>query len=401
VTQPHSKICVYCGEPALTGEEEPEHPIPAAIGSSLTVPNVCDPCNRWAGVHVDQPFLQDDWVLLHRAQHDIRDPRRPGRPVPHPLKHGTTDDGVRVTVDDEGRPHLGSRIVERPDGTARIIASTMEEAQRLLARFEQRAAEQGYRVERAGSGERQVRPVVNMGVMSDLHAWTRMGAKIALGIGSLAYDADWRLSPDADYLRRVMREGEDAGKVICPERVDDDHPFRRLVEPPEHAAFFLAGSQTKLAVVLFGALFFAVPVDSENRPTPRVAWRLDPRRPRASGQTTFDGLIERKLRYRTTAADDDEVPNAADDARRLVGHDVLEPTVRRGGARSRHRQLSPSASASVAGAWSPGTSRTLRSMPISIAWAIISLAPMTRPLLAASATAISTICRVSGSSDTR
>jgi hypothetical protein len=79
----------------------------------LTVRTVGDPCNLWASRNIDQPFLRDDWVRLHRAEHDVRDHRRrQARAVPHPFKRGFTDEGVLVTVDDEWRPHLGSKIIE-------------------------------------------------------------------------------------------------------------------------------------------------------------------------------------------------------------------------------------------------------------------------------------------------
>jgi hypothetical protein len=90
-------------------------------------------------------------------------------------------------------------------------------------------------------------PTMNIEVTTHLDAWTRMGAKIGLGVASEAYSADWRSSDDADYLRRLMRHGNDDGKLMIPERVDDAHVFTHFAEPPEHAVFFLGSGPTKLS----------------------------------------------------------------------------------------------------------------------------------------------------------
>lgn len=75
----------------LTGTQRPEHPIQAAIGSSWQVFTVCDPCQEWANVNVDQPFLDDDFILELRSRHDIRDQRHgAGRRVASPLSRGHT-----------------------------------------------------------------------------------------------------------------------------------------------------------------------------------------------------------------------------------------------------------------------------------------------------------------------
>jgi hypothetical protein len=40
-------------------------------------------------------------------------------------------------------------------------------------------------------------------------------------------------------------------------------------------------------VVLLGSVFVTIPVNTREKAAPRKAWRLDPRRPRADGETTL------------------------------------------------------------------------------------------------------------------
>ncbi|MFL5845291.1 MAG: HNH endonuclease [Solirubrobacteraceae bacterium] len=290
-----SEVCAYCGQPVLTGTERPEHPIPAALGSSFAVSTVCDACNEWANRHVDQPFLKDDWVLIHRADHDIRDDRRAtSRPVPHPLRSGTTKDGRRATLSEAGDLTLYPRVDHHGLETT-VQANSMEEAEAIIEQIRQRAARDGMSIE-VGSIRIETGPVdITMRVRMDLKAWMRMGAKIALGAASVAYPSEWRTGPDADYLRRLLRDGHDEGHVLFPEQVDDDHVFRQLVDEPEHAMWFLGQEPTKLMVVLFGGLLFAMPVHAAAAPIPKIAWRLDPRRPRANGEITWDEMLLRVI----------------------------------------------------------------------------------------------------------
>jgi hypothetical protein len=296
---PSGKICAYCGHRNLTGRERPEHPLPAAIGSSFIVDTVCDPCNEWAGVNVDQPFLAEDWLRIVWAEHNLRIPRRRGRGrVVSPLRRGFTSEGVRVTVDEQWKPHLGSLIKEDPEtGEVRILAGSEEEAERMLQRVRDRAAVEGKEARIQQWSATAVRPSVQIDINVDMTIWRRMAAKIALGCGSVAYPEAWRLSEPAHELRRHLREdvrneeGQPIGTLA--ERIDGTHVLRRLVEPPEHLICFLPGEPVRLAVVLFGQLLFGTEAIAAGYPRPALAWRLDPRTPSASVETSFDGLMFR------------------------------------------------------------------------------------------------------------
>jgi len=299
----HGSICAYCGEPVLTGFERPEHPVPRALGSSLEVFTACDPCNAWAGKEIDQPFLDDDWVRIHRSLHDVRDPDPArGRRIPSPLFDGFTDEGVRVTADAEGRPRLHGRIIESGD-MVRIVAGSQEHADRLRERVRRRAEAEGKAIEITEQGTSRVRPRITSNVSLDGVAWGRMAAKIALGVASAIYPEDWRASADADALRRQMRDehprsptGEPMGLV--PSRLDTEDHLRNLVMSPQHALWFsrFSDESTGLSVLLFGELIFGQRVDTTGRPVPNAAWRLDPSNAHQDGRTTFPELVDDAVR---------------------------------------------------------------------------------------------------------
>jgi hypothetical protein len=300
------RICAYCGEPVLTGAERPEHPLPRALGSSLMVFTACDPCNAWAGREVDQPFLDDDWLLIHRADHDVRDPRHPGRPIRHPLRRGFTEDygeRMEVRVDEGWKPHLGGRIIDKGNDEIQIVAGSQEQAEKLLRRVERDAAAEGKTVEMGEWEHSKGRPWININTRVNLGAWMRMAAKIALGVGSHIYDEGWRTSADAVELRRLMREcglrSDDGGPLgLFPMKLAKDDVLRRIADPPEHLIWFTRSSNgtTGIGVLLFGELIFGMPVDTAGRKLPPVAWALDPRRPDDDGETTWETVLLRAVR---------------------------------------------------------------------------------------------------------
>jgi hypothetical protein len=288
------EICAYCGEPVLTGEEKPEHPIPAALGSSFVVDTVCDPCNEWAGKKIDQPFLEDDWARVHRSQSGVVDPRRGrrGRPISSPILQGYTEDGDFISLDQDGKPRLRSRIDDLGDGRYQIRTDSMEEMERLKRRVERQT---GKKITDDDVTHSSSKPRISFRIGVDLLIWLREAAKIGLAVGSEVYPEEWRVGPDAARLREWLR-GEDAllpaGQPIglVPREVPGS-PIELLVDGGEHLLFFQpARGMTFLTIVLLGSVFVSIPVASSGGPAPRSAWRLDPERPKADGRTTLDML---------------------------------------------------------------------------------------------------------------
>jgi hypothetical protein len=313
------EVCVYCGKAVLTGSEKPEHPIPAALGSSLTVRTVCDPCNEARGKDVDQPFLKDALVRETRAMADQRDQRRgaKARRPSSPLLQGHTAEGDFVRFDHEtGRPVMGSRILDLGEGTKQIRAGSREEADRLLERERRKAEAEGKKLELESEEHDQSRPTIKVEIAVYPEAWRREAAKIALGVASAAFPEEWRTSPDAELLREWLdgrdRTSED-GKAppLVPQQIDMGI---RLAPGNEHLIFFKSGQEgvTWLAVALFGSLWFGVPVDSSGRAVPEDAWRLDWRKPTKDGQTTrnriFMDAAERVVREQNSDPPDPPGP---------------------------------------------------------------------------------------------
>lgn len=300
-------ICAYCAQPALRNDEKPEHAIPAALGASLIVDTVCDPCNGWAGKEVDQPFPEDDWVRLHRSQSGIVDPRRgrKSRPVSSPMMQGLTEEGDFVSLDADGTPTMRSRIVDLGDQKFQIRADSMEEMERLKRRIERKT---GKEITDETIRYFSSNPRINWRMSVNTLAWLRQAAKIALAVSSKVYPEQWRTGADASRLREWLN-GKDAlvpaGQEIglVPRQVAGT-PVERFVSGAEHLiSFQRAMGMMGLTIVFLGSVFVWLPVDTTDAPTPRIAWKLDPARPKANGETTFDLLlVEAAQRYLAEAS---------------------------------------------------------------------------------------------------
>lgn len=301
-----SELCAYCLTTVLIGNEKPEHPIPASLGASLTVPTVCDLCNKWAGREIDQPFLADQLLQAQRSLVDQRDPRRGRtRRIGSPLLRGHSVDGDFFTFDYETkRPVMGSRIVDLGNGRQQIRAGSVAEAERLMERVRKRAAAEGKEVKIEEEERGEARPTINARVMMRTDVWRREAAKIALAVGSFVYPPTWRLSEDAHRLREWMHNRDSSTEdgqapPLVPTHVE---PGSWITEGDEHLIFFMHLKDGVYACVcLFGSSYFAVPVDTTGMAVPQQAWRLDWRRPSKDGSTTWDGLLIDAVKRRIDA----------------------------------------------------------------------------------------------------
>jgi hypothetical protein len=300
-----SELCAYCLTAVLTGNEKPEHVIPASLGASLTVPTVCDACNEWAGREIDQPFLADSLLQAHRSLAGQRDPRRgkKARRVASPLLQGHTADGDFITVDPEtNRPVRRSQIVDFGEDRQQIRASSQEDAERLLERARKRAAAEGkeIKIEQEERGEFQPEITVNFSMHTDV--WRREAAKIGLAVGSLVYPPAWRLSADAHRLREWMHNRDSSTEdgqapPLVPSHIP---PGTLFAENDEHLLYFMrqGDDNAYVNVFLFGCSYFAVPVDTTGMRVPQQAWRLDWHKPSKDGSTTWNDLLNDAVKRR-------------------------------------------------------------------------------------------------------
>jgi hypothetical protein len=293
-------VCAYCGEPVLTGREKPEHPIPAALGSSLAVRTVCDPCNAMAGREIDQPLLADDVLKISRSLAQQVDPRRrQERTIPNPLLTGRTADGTVVYSDADGQPVVQRRVVNLGEGKQVLTASSEDEMGIMLREIDKRAARDGMRVLRGEQTRSRFQPEISVNISTNVLLWHRAAAKIALGVASHVYPEQWRVGDHAIRLRAWLRgrdplTADGLASGLLPTLLTG--PLGQMVARQEHALWFVechdeGGRRlVMLFVILFGQLGFGLPVDSTGALPPR-AWRLDSRRPKADGETTFDQLL--------------------------------------------------------------------------------------------------------------
>ncbi len=182
-------ICVYCGEPRLDGAQTPEHPIPRALGSSITVYTVCGGCNQRAGREVDRPWINEPLVLAARSRSGLRDR---GRPVRDPILDGVgRDEDGHVVVAEKGVPRYPGSIVWDGDQIT-IAAGTSERAAELLSRVKRDLAAEGSTVEGYTEERRSVRPQITKRLEASTSTGVRMGCKIALALAGEAFDHAWR-----------------------------------------------------------------------------------------------------------------------------------------------------------------------------------------------------------------
>lgn len=274
---PSTNICAYCGQPALTGSERPEHVLPKAINSRLTTYAVCDPCNGWAGKHIDQPWLDDAFVGHARFMHEIPDSR--GNILAYdPFLVGTADDGTRVALRRDGKPIALNSPVKRDDttGEVQILARNQEDYERLLAREIKKAETIGKTVTFGEARQVSQQPRLTVSHHHYPGRWERMAAKVALGLLAETQPPAWRLTASAEMLRERIHDLERHADAVEMRNLDS---FDGFAPSPASAvvAITLAGRPAAMVSLLGAfALFFPLADDMSGLD---LAWVSDPIEP--------------------------------------------------------------------------------------------------------------------------
>jgi len=220
---------------------------------------VCGPCNRRAGVEVDQPWLDDYLVKEARVRHQIPNrrgdpPRRmsiPSGPPGAPPAAIVHLDGVSATTTIQRIPtdEIEGNRITMSGYSKEAFAKKIERLKQEHPNFA--VIEQHEETESGG----QV--TVTMGQDPDL--WPRFAAKTALATASLVAPDEWLETPTARKLREVLWNGPPAdttaepGVGWCPLPLQLQSAFP--LKPPEHLLAFEAGG---FAIIVFGELLYRI-----------------------------------------------------------------------------------------------------------------------------------------------
>lgn len=281
-------VCAYCGEECLTGREDPEHVLPAAINARLTTRAVCTPCNRWAGERIDQPWLAETFVGGARYQHRI--PDRYGEILAFdPFLQGVTPEGVRIKTGRGGPVAENSQVVrDARQGTVSVTAPDQEALDKILERERRKVEAAGQRFSIGESRVVESRPLITGSGRVYPARWDRMAAKATLGLLARTQPAAWRRSVNAAYLRARMNDMTLKAKdvdVLTTEPVENVAP-----EPASMIVVHDFDGVTFVRVSLMGVFGLAWDLP-ERAPGLDLAWVSDPVDPARSALGTIHEVV--------------------------------------------------------------------------------------------------------------
>jgi hypothetical protein len=282
--------CRYCGGSFAPAERTDEHVMPAALGGTWTIQDVCGSCQTYTDRYVDRPFVRALPILEARNHYRIPD------------RYGAIPPAVRLIgrIEQDGSP--AAVTLDRADPQFRMLP-VEEWLDKNTIRFGAEAAEyskhknlklarlrkQHNSVEDLGEEAHVIeRPYVvcdhesdkRMKLPADL--WARFVAKVALAVGPEEMGETWLQSEAASYLRALLRGQRPAplAGFEPPHKQPSalwEGPLGRYYRPPEHVIWPRQnGEAAWIHVVLFGELSYGLPLGHVVLPGNPTVRRFDP-----------------------------------------------------------------------------------------------------------------------------
>lgn len=213
--------CPYCARDV--GRLTDEHVIPQRIGGNFVI-KACEPCNRLAGQHVDNPAMSYPDVEILRGLHDVRSPKRPGQQAAVQIV-GQLADGARALY----RPGRDvsllqvepSEPIANEDGTftwAVPANGSADFVERLRHRIEAENPGRTVAINPIGVQRSPVAFEYRTGLTP--WVWPRFLAKVAVALLHETMPAAWRGSDQAVRLLAMLArpESQRATRQQCRQR---------------------------------------------------------------------------------------------------------------------------------------------------------------------------------------
>jgi len=193
--------CIICGQ-LKNGSDE--HIIPKSLGNeTLRINNICKECNDGLGQYVDEHLVNNFVSQLIRQQLKLRGQ---SKTIPNPFKKGVDSEGNIINVDDQFRPFLNPKVIEKEE-TIQILSATEEEAVKIAKK----------KLKRKGFSDEEIKNRIDNMKKQEVEGYTPKiyynieinMKKIFLGLLKIAYEYAYYTFGDIFYNDKTAKEIRD------------------------------------------------------------------------------------------------------------------------------------------------------------------------------------------------
>lgn len=294
------KRCWYCSRRDV--ELTDEHVLSQANfgGRLVTRRAVCQSCNGTVG-KLERQMSRSAFL----AEYIGRDRLLFSPPLPKPEAEGVTGGAeVRLRYGPAGATVSSRkpRLVECEDDGTEVWEVAAGEEERFRQR--RRAQDLNLKVRvigRAASDAPGLNAKFGIGA-PNIDYWPRLGAKVALSLASLVLDDTWLDTPGAAGLQTVLARGAYSRAVfpnglgLGPGELDPADEPGSVLRSGEHLLGLDRDDGGRAWMILFGGLYYFVPLLDADVPDWEPTWYLQPRTP-PRGPLGAQGLLH-ELRAR-------------------------------------------------------------------------------------------------------